>query len=176
MVTACRDAKSLSGFANTFQGLGIIVGTLCFVILGKRSFSMGRYPFVLLGLLLYLISFTLIGLDLPNESPFGNTHTLALIKPSNKAIVIVAKFLSGLGAGINQTQSVALIGLAFPDNTKAAFVYYTALMNLAKALNFFYSSHTPLYFHLVILAGINILGTIGFAIVDKEKMKTGINH
>lgn len=65
----------------------------------------------------------MIFLNLPNNSPFGDTDEKAFIK-SNAFIAIFCSFLLGLGDACYNTQIYSILGDVYADNSAPAFAIF----------------------------------------------------
>lgn len=94
-----------------------------FGILGAKTTKWGRDPIVIGGFIIHVVSYFLIFLNLPNNSPFGDTHDDAFIT-SNEALAIFCSFLLGFGDACYNTQIYSILGGVYKDNSASAFAIF----------------------------------------------------
>lgn len=174
------NAKSLVGLHGIVVGVGEILGGLVFGIFGQKIGSrLGRNPPVILGALCHLGVFVIAYVNLPVDSPFGDTDTKAIIE-SNEYLAIVGSFLLGLGDACFNTQIYALIGSVYSDNSAPAFAIFKFFQSALAAGAFYYSSVLELPWQLLFLTIFCILGTSTFFIVEwrarKARGHTPVNN
>lgn len=119
-----ESAKQLVGLSGIFIGGGEIFGGILFGLLGNKTIKYGRDPIVIIGFVVHLISFLLIFLNLPNDSPFSDTHGAAFFDPPNASIALLCSFLLGFGDACYNTQIYSMLGGAFAKNSVAAFAVF----------------------------------------------------
>ncbi len=161
----------MAGLNGIFSGSGQILAGLVFGFWGKKTNKYGIYPAVLIGTIMVLTAFVLTGLNLPNDAPFGDTQSQAVIKPSNEILAMANAFILGFGFGCYNTQCLAILGILYRDNSGPAFSIYNMVKSLSAAISFFYSSYVPLYYQLGLMTVLGIIGTITFVIVDRNEMQ-----
>lgn len=159
-------AKSLVGVHGIVLGVGEIIGGLLFGILGHTMSNRGRDPIVILGFLVHMISFFLIFINLPSDSPFGDTSSPAYLVPSNAFLALTCSFLLGFGDACFNTQIFSILGCVFADNSAAAFAIFKFVQSSAAALAFFYSDLVPLNYQLLVLSVFCLFGTLTFTKVE----------
>jgi MFS family permease len=160
-------AKSLVGLHGIVVGVGEILGGLTFGIFGRYLSRYGHDAPVILGFFVHIGAFAIAFVNLPFDSPFGDTESHAYIK-SNPYLAIVGSFLLGLGDACYNTQIYAIIGSLFRDNSAQAFAIFKFFQSALAAGAFFYSSHLELSYQLLFLAIFCVLGTITFCIVERK--------
>jgi hypothetical protein len=115
--------KELVGLSGILIGIGEVVGGAAFGILGAKTIKWGRDPIVIAGFVLHVISFFLIFLNLPNNSPLQDTPEDAIIT-SSKELAIFCSFLLGLGDSCFNTQIYSILGGVYSDNSASAFAIF----------------------------------------------------
>ncbi|KAK9891515.1 hypothetical protein WA026_014751 [Henosepilachna vigintioctopunctata] len=163
--TNLENSKKLVGLSGVFIGIGEVLGGLSFGILGKKTTKWGRDPIVIAGFLIHIVAFFAIFLNLPNQSPLGDTHDDAFISSSG-VLAMACSFLLGLGDACFNTQFYALIGSIYADNSACAFGIFKFVQSVAAAACFFYAGVLPLYGHLGILLTLAIVGTAAYVWVE----------
>ncbi|ELT97164.1 hypothetical protein CAPTEDRAFT_108287 [Capitella teleta] len=158
-------AHSLIGMCGIFIGIGEIIGGVFFGLLGKRTNTYGRSPIVLLGFVTHMIAFYLIFLILPSEAPLQKTSDITYIDP-NEYVAVFSAFLLGFGDSSFNTQLFSLLGFAYAEESASAFALYKFVQSLASAIAFAYSSYLLLQWQLAIMVAFNVIGTLGFFLVE----------
>lgn len=117
------NSKELVGISGIFIGVGEVLGGAAFGILGSKTVKWGRDPIVIGGFLVHIVSFFLVFINLPNQSPLGNTHDTAIIT-SSRELAIVCSFLLGLGDSCFNTQIYSILGGVYAENSASAFAIF----------------------------------------------------
>ncbi|CAG9771130.1 unnamed protein product [Ceutorhynchus assimilis] len=164
------NRKQLVGLSGIFIGIGEVLGGAFFGIFGSRTIKWGRDPIVIAGFIMHIISFFVIFLNLPNNSPFTDTPDEAFIT-SNAYLAIMCSFLLGLGDACYNTQIYSILGGVYADDSAAAFAIFKFTQSVAAAISFVYASSLVLYGQLGILVGFAILGTGSFVWVEWRAKK-----
>ncbi|KAG1707504.1 UNC93-like protein MFSD11 [Nymphon striatum] len=117
------DAKRFVGLSGVFIGAGEIIGGSLFGLLGKTTNKYGRDPVVVLGYVVHMICFYLIYINLPNNSPLGETMEIAYIH-TNKYLALFCAFILGFGDSCFNTQIYSILGYMFPEDSAPAFALF----------------------------------------------------
>lgn len=117
------NSKELVGLSGIFIGVGEVLGGAAFGILGAKTIKWGRDPIVIGGFLVHVVSFFLIFLNLPNNSPFKDTMDTAIIT-SSKELAIFCSFLLGLGDSCFNTQIYSILAGVYSENSSSAFAIF----------------------------------------------------
>ncbi|KAM3964563.1 UNC93-like protein MFSD11 [Aphomia sociella] len=160
-----ENAKQLVGLSGVFIGMGEVLGGALFGILGSKTTRWGRDPIVIMGYVIHLASFFLIFINLPSDSPFGDTESTSYINPS-PYLAMLCSFLLGFGDACFNTQIYSILGGNYSDNSTSAFALFKFTQSLAAAACFFYSSSALLSVQLIILGVLGSLGTATFCKVE----------
>ncbi|XP_044761950.1 UNC93-like protein MFSD11 [Coccinella septempunctata] len=160
------NSKSLIGLSGILIGCGEVLGGTLFGIFGAYTAKIGRSTIVIFGCVLHLITYGLIFINLPNNSPFGDTNDEAIIT-SSAAIAVGCGFSLGLADACFNTQFYTAIGTSYQNNSASAFAIFKFVQNVGAFIGFLYSTHLIMYGNLGLLAGCAIIGTICFIIADK---------
>lgn len=158
-------AKQLIGMSGIFIGIGEVLGGLLFSILGTKTAKWGRDPIVIVGFVVHMLSFFLIFINLPNDSPLKETSEEAYIK-SDPYLAIFCSFLLGFGDSCYNTQIYSMIGGVWSDDSAPAMAIFKFVQSVAAAASFFYSKSCLLHAHLGILIGLATIGTVTFCFVE----------
>ncbi|KAJ3663428.1 hypothetical protein Zmor_007691 [Zophobas morio] len=167
------NSKELVGLSGIFIGVGEVLGGAAFGILGAKTIKWGRDPIVIGGFLVHVVSFFLIFLNLPNNSPFKDTMDTAIIT-SSKELAIFCSFLLGLGDSCFNTQIYSILAGVYSENSSSAFAIFKFTQSVAAAICFGYSTALILYGQLAILLVFAILGTASFVIVEWKVKKQAL--
>ncbi|KAF7270621.1 hypothetical protein GWI33_016417 [Rhynchophorus ferrugineus] len=159
------NSKELIGISGIFIGLGEVIGGAAFGILGSKTIRWGRDPIVIGGFVIHVLSFFIIFLNLPNQSPIGETNDTAFIT-SNAYLAILCSFLLGFGDACYNTQIYSILGGVYASDSASAFAIFKFTQSVAAAVCFSYASYLNLYGQLGILIVSAILGTITFVLVE----------
>lgn len=119
-----ESAKQLVGLSGICIGIGEIFGGVLFGLLGSKTIKYGRDPIVIAGFVVHLISFLLIFLNLPNESPFKDTQEIGFFDPPIAWLALLCSLLLGFGDACFNTQIYSMLGGAFASNSVAAFAIF----------------------------------------------------
>ncbi|KAJ8983849.1 hypothetical protein NQ317_016454 [Molorchus minor] len=168
------NKKELVGISGIFIGFGEVLGGAAFGLLGSRTSKWGRDPIITSGFIIHAISFFLIFLNLPNNSPFADTSNDAIIK-SNASLAIFCSFLLGFGDACYNTQIYSLLGDIYSDQSASAFAIFKFTQSVGAALSFVYAESLVLYGQLGMLIVFAILGSLSFVWVEwsvKAEKKT----
>lgn len=169
------DSSKFLGINGLLIGAGEILGGLSFSILGRKTNRAGRDPIVLLGYLVHVAAFFTIFLNLPAQSPLGNTTDSAYIT-SNLQLALLGSFLLGLGDSCYNTQIYSLLGDVYSDDSAPAFAIFKFMQAVAAAIAFYYSNYLLLPYQLLILVVSATLGTLSFWIVEWETYMASKQH
>ncbi|KAL3285315.1 hypothetical protein HHI36_019424 [Cryptolaemus montrouzieri] len=160
-----ENAKKLVGLSGVFIGLGEVLGGLLFGILGKKTTKWGRDPIVIVGFLIHIVAFFCIFLNLPNNSPIGDTNDGAFIT-SSKVLAMACSFLLGFGDACFNTQFYSIIGNVYSNNSACAFGVFKFVQSIGAAACFLYAKSVGLYVQLAILVVLAVLGTGSYVWVE----------
>lgn len=98
-------------------------GGAFFGIFGKKIVKWGREPFIAGGFTISAVTYIIIFINLPNDSPFRDTRSKAYIK-SNAVLAILCAFLRGLSDACFQTQIYSMLGTEYSNNSPAGFAIF----------------------------------------------------
>lgn len=112
------------GLSGICIGAGEIFGGILFGLLGSKTIKYGRDPIVIIGFVVHLVSFLLIFLNLPNDSPFADTQEISFFDPPIAWLALLCSFLLGFGDACFNTQIYSMLGGAFAKNSVAAFAIF----------------------------------------------------
>ncbi|XP_026812896.1 UNC93-like protein MFSD11 [Rhopalosiphum maidis] len=167
------NSKQLLGYTGIFVGVGEVAGGLLCSVLGKKSarsdlkFSgLSRSTVIIISFFINIAAYGLIFINLPNDSPFGDSYTKSFIKP-NQYLAVFCGFLLGLGDSGFTTQIYNIIGVKYSDDSASAMSLFMFMQAMSAAISFFYSNQFGLYVQLIILAIVMTIGTLSFLVVDK---------
>ncbi|CAH1961919.1 unnamed protein product [Acanthoscelides obtectus] len=167
---AFTNGKELVGISGIFIGVGEVIGGCLFGILGSKTIKWGRHPIVVSGFIIHAISFFLIFINLPNDSPFGESKGEAYIT-SNDILAVFCSFLLGFGDACYNTQIFSLLGGVYADRSAPAFAIFKFTQSVGAALSFVYAESLALYGQLGILMIFAMLGTATFIRVELTTRK-----
>ncbi|KAJ8938342.1 hypothetical protein NQ318_000134 [Aromia moschata] len=153
------NRKELVGISGIFIGFGEVLGGAVFGLLGSRTSKWGRDPIVTGGFIIHATSFFLIFLNLPNNSPFSDTSSSAIITSSGACDAVL--FPSWIWRRI-----YSLLGSVYSDQSASAFAIFKFTQSVGAALCFVYAESLVLYGQLGILLIFAILGTLSFVMVE----------
>ncbi|TRY62646.1 hypothetical protein TCAL_11960 [Tigriopus californicus] len=173
---AFDDPKSLAGLHGILAGAGEISSGLIFGIFGKVTNKVGRFPVVILGTVLQFTSFILMIFNIPNDAPFGDTDSLAIMVPSNKGVALFCSFMLGFGDACYNTQTMSLLGGVYPDRAGPAFAIFKFVQCVAAAVGFLYSNHLELYYQIAISLALGLIGTATFSMIDIRTRRNQANY
>ncbi|XP_076340619.1 LOW QUALITY PROTEIN: UNC93-like protein MFSD11 [Tachypleus tridentatus] len=159
------DSQKYVGISGMLIGIGEIIGGASFGILGKKTNQYGRDPIVILGYIVHMISFYLIFINLPEDSPFEQTYAPSYIS-SNVYIALLCSFLIGFGDSCYNTQMYSILGSKYSDDSAPAFALFKFVQSIAAAATFFYSNVIKLQYQLLILVVFGTIGTLAFCRVE----------
>lgn len=167
------NTKQLLGYTGILVGVGEVTGGLLCSILGKKSsrsdskFSgLSRSTVIIISFLINIVAYGLIFVNLPNDSPFGDSYSKSFIKP-NQYLAVFCGFLLGLGDSGFTTQIYNIIGVKYSDNSASATSLFMFMQAMSAAISFFYSNQFGIYVQLIILSIVMTIGTLSFLVVDK---------
>ncbi len=161
------QSNSLSGLHGIFaQAGGMAVGVVM-ATFGGYIKSVPRYVLVLGAIACHFVSYTVILLNVPEDSPLGETNDVALLViPSSTGLVIFSSFVMGLGTGMNEIQTLALLGSTYSDRADYAFAVLKLCHHGSMGVGFAYAGYLTLYWQLGILFTFGTLGAVCFTFVD----------
>lgn len=139
---AFENSKALVGLSGIFIGLGEVTGIIqmtilqyynnntntflggaVFGIFGKKTVKWGREPLIASGFTISTITYLIIFLNLPNDSPFEDTISKAIIT-SNAVLAMLCSFLRGLSDACFHTQIYSMLGAEYSDQSAPAFAIF----------------------------------------------------
>ncbi|XP_025209183.1 UNC93-like protein MFSD11 isoform X2 [Melanaphis sacchari] len=168
------NSKQLIGYTALVGGVGEVIGSLLCSILGKKSsrssskFSgLSRSTMIIISFFINIVAYGLIFVNLPNDSPFGDTYTKSIIKP-NQYLAIFCGFLLGLGGSGFNTQIYNVIGTKYSSNVVSTVSLFMFMQSTSAAISFFYSNQFGIYVQLIILTIVMTIGTLSYIVVDKS--------
>ncbi|KAI2804911.1 DUF895 domain membrane protein [Blomia tropicalis] len=175
LVETGESPKKFIGLSGILIGLGEIVGGLAFGILGSKTNRLGRDPIVILGYFIHMITFFMVFINFPKDSPLNQTSDAAYIS-SSLTIALFGSFFLGLADSCYNTQIYSILGTLYSDNSAPAFALFKFFQSMACACALFYASATNLYIQLCILAIFASLGTMTFVLVEWRNRKEDSNN
>lgn len=119
-----KSAKKLVGLSGICIGIGEVFGGILFGLLGSKTTKWGKESVVVSGMLIHLVSFLLIFLNLPDQSPFADTNDVSIINPPLAWLALLCSFLLGFGDACFNTQIYSVLGGSFAKNSAAAFALF----------------------------------------------------
>eukprot|EP00056_Hartaetosiga_gracilis_P005271 m.83063 g.83063 ORF g.83063 m.83063 type:complete len:536 (+) comp12110_c0_seq1:45-1652(+) len=127
---------------------------------GKLSDIVGRWPIVVLGVLMCTVVFVLFYLNFIRQ----------LWVPTLTYAYIYA-FILGLCDSVYNTQTYAALALAFPDESAAAFGLNFFARAIGSAVAFYYGEVLRVEYHLVILGAVLVVSSALFVVADMSLIK-----
>uniref|UniRef100_A0A0N5AB91 UNC93-like protein MFSD11 n=1 Tax=Syphacia muris TaxID=451379 RepID=A0A0N5AB91_9BILA len=146
------------------QGVGQIVGGLCFGIFGDKFRRFGRHPIVITGYLAHLICYALSFINLPFGTTIRDDYD-AYIHPSI-ALALIVGVLLGFGDAAWNTQMYSLLIGIYSDRIAQAFSIMKFFQAAAACGAFFYTSAITLQWILLILLITSTIGLCCFTYVE----------
>ncbi|CAL7940837.1 unnamed protein product [Xylocopa violacea] len=168
--------KSLVGLSGIFIGIGEVVGGALFgIFTSKVSRICGVWSITITGFGVHLFAFVTIFLNLPTDSPFGDTDKIGYINPS-PILAMLGSLALGFGDACFNTQVYSLLGILFAQKSASAFALFKFCQSVAAAVCFAYSNVFNLHVQLIVLTIAIVIGTIAFCFVEyvtrREKENT----
>ena len=101
-----HNRKSLASLSSVILSVGSVLGSMLCSFLGlKFTLRHGRYPVVLLGCLVSIVTFSLMVINFPGDANNDQeTDNVGLLNPPSKVITLVASFLLGFADSCFNTQ------------------------------------------------------------------------
>ena len=101
-----HNRKSLASLNAVILSVGEVLGSMVFGFLGlKFTLRHGRYPVVLLGCLVSLLTYSLMVINFPSDANNAQeTDNVGLMDPPSKVITLAASFLLGFADSCFNTQ------------------------------------------------------------------------
>ena len=101
-----HNRKSLASMSAVILSVGEVLGSMVFGFLGlKFTLRHGRYPVVLLGCLVSLLTYSLMVINFPGDANNAQeTDNVGLMDPPSKVITLAASFLLGFADSCFNTQ------------------------------------------------------------------------
>lgn len=168
------DTRKLIAFNAICQGIGQIIGGLCFGILGDKFRRFGRNPIVLVGYVAHLICFALSLINFPFRSTIEPTHGEAIVNPSISLALIVGAIL-GFGDACWNTQIYSILVDLYHEQPAQAFSILKFAQAAAATAAFFYAAVIELPWILVIMVITSTiaLGCFWYVEIYAQKMSKG---
>ncbi|CAG9837658.1 unnamed protein product [Diabrotica balteata] len=160
-----HNCKQLVGLIGIFIGIGEIFGGIIITIFGEKIEFLGRKLLIVIGCSLHSLSFILIFINLPDNSPFADTKDAAIIE-SNTFLAIFCSFLLGLGDCIIGNVIFSLLGTVYSQNAAEAFSVLQFFGGIGSVINFMTAELVGLYYQLAALFLLGILSAISIIKVD----------
>ncbi|XP_072392200.1 UNC93-like protein MFSD11 [Diabrotica undecimpunctata] len=167
------NPKQLVGLSGIFVGIGEIFGGSIVTIFRKKVVALGRNVLTGIACSLHSLSFILIFINLPNNSPFGDTTDKAMIE-SNAVLAMFCSFLLGLGDCIYVNVIFSLIGTIYSENSGTAFSILQFFVGIASVINFVTAEYVGMYYQLATLFILGIIGTTSLITVNISSKKNKI--
>ncbi|CAI6344539.1 unnamed protein product [Macrosiphum euphorbiae] len=168
------NSKQLVGLSGVLIGVGEILGGLIFSTLGQKTFDnntnskgLSHSAVILLGFIVNIVAYGLIFINLPNDSPFGDTTAKSFIDP-NQYLAIFCSFLLGFGDSCFNTQLYNIIGLRYSENSAPPMALFNFMQSIAAAVSFYYSNYFGIYVQLILLMASLTMATLSFFKVDES--------
>uniref|UniRef100_T1J1U8 UNC93-like protein MFSD11 n=1 Tax=Strigamia maritima TaxID=126957 RepID=T1J1U8_STRMM len=162
-----------TGLNGAFVGVGEITGSVVFGVLAKWTLTFGRDVAFTCGYVVHLVSYYLIFLNRPDESPSpspspssssssvdGTEFNDCTRVAANLSIAMLCSLLLGFGDGCFNPQIISLIGSLYADDCVPAFAIYKFTQSFASAVTMFYSRRLDLRLQLLLLV---VSGAFGLA-------------
>ncbi|XP_050508942.1 UNC93-like protein MFSD11 [Diabrotica virgifera virgifera] len=159
------NRKLLVGLSGIFVGIGEIFAGSLISIFPKKVAELGRSVLIGVGCFVHSLSFILIFINLPDNSPFGDTDEPAIIQ-SNTVLAMFCSFLLGMGDCIIANVITSLLGTVYSEEAPSAFAIFQFFVAVGAVINFVTAELLGLYYKLAMLFGLGILSTVFFIIVD----------
>ncbi|RZF42180.1 hypothetical protein LSTR_LSTR004329 [Laodelphax striatellus] len=163
--TVSKQLVPLSGLCS---GVGSLIGGSTQILMSDKisKYKAGRSVAALVGFAAQLLAFSLILLNLPNSSVFGNTNELAIIE-SSTYIALTCSVLLGLGDSCYNTQIYSLMAEMFPQDSAQSCALYTFTKGILVAASFYCSNSIGLHKQLAILAPSAAVAAAVYCYVDR---------
>lgn len=157
------SAKRLTGLSGMFVGAGEILAGLLFGILGNfaKQRRPGRDSVLLIGYIAHMVTFYLIFITFPADSPLQESEMKPYYTP-RQFVVYICSFLLGFGDSCYNTQIYPIIAALFATNSAPAFAFFKFIQSLASAATFVYSMHLLIHWQLFIMVVFATVGTVMF--------------
>ncbi|XP_060838666.1 UNC93-like protein MFSD11 isoform X1 [Rhopalosiphum padi] len=171
------NSKQLVAVSGLFIGIGEILGGLIFSILGQKTFEnniiskgLSHSAVIALGFIVNIVAYGLIFINLPNDSPFGDTTAKSFINP-NQYLAILCSFLLGFGDSCFNTQLYNIVGLKYSENSAPPMALFNFMQSIAAALSFYYSNYFGIQIQLILLMVSLTMATLTFFKVEESTDK-----
>ncbi|CAO4376843.1 unnamed protein product [Caenorhabditis nigoni] len=156
------NTRDLNIVAMLFVGFGNICGCFTLSFLGHRVREIGRKYFVLIAACFHMISFVLLFLSFPDESPLQPTESSSYLK-SSQYFVVLCGVLIGFGDAIINQQCYTILNDIYDESKRVeAFAVYRFYQSLAGSIAMLYSAHVMLKVHVTVLITVGIIATATF--------------
>lgn len=160
------DRKSLASLSAILVAVGEVVGGVLFGMFASIFTKRGRWPIVVLGGCLSLLTYSFMFINFPMEANDNDeTDEIGFIDP-NKALALSTSFILGFSDSCFNTQVASVLGGFYKDQAASAFGIFKFVQSLASAISFFYSPFLGFHWQLLILAIFCVAGTGCFVKLD----------
>ncbi|XP_050508939.1 UNC93-like protein MFSD11 [Diabrotica virgifera virgifera] len=154
-----HNPKQLVGLSGIFVGIGEIFAGSMITIFDKKVVALGRNVMAVTACSVHSISFILIFINLPNNSPFANTTDAAIIE-SNTVLAMFCSFLLGLGDCVFVNLIFSTLGTMYPENSASAFSIFQFFVGISSVINFVAAEHVGIYYQLITLFILGIVSIL----------------
>ncbi|PIC23368.1 hypothetical protein B9Z55_017094 [Caenorhabditis nigoni] len=156
------NTRDLNIVAMIFVGFGNICGCFTLSFLGARVREIGRKYLVFMAACVHLISFVLLFLSFPDESPLQPTESSSFLK-SSQYFVVLCGILIGFGDAIINQQCYTILNDIYDESKRVeAFAVYRFYQSLAGSIAMLYSAHVLLKVHVTVLITVGVMATATF--------------
>ncbi|CAG9837659.1 unnamed protein product [Diabrotica balteata] len=159
------NSKLLVGLSGIFTGIGEIFAGIIITIFGEKIASLGRKVLIVTGCSVHGLSFILIFINLPDNSPNGDTNDAAIIE-SNTFLAMFCAFLLGLGDCIIGNVVFSILGTVYSESAPEAFSIVQFFVGIGSVINFMTAGVVGLYYQLAALFLLAILNAASVIKVD----------
>nr|XP_018917050.1 PREDICTED: UNC93-like protein MFSD11 isoform X1 [Bemisia tabaci]XP_018917051.1 PREDICTED: UNC93-like protein MFSD11 isoform X1 [Bemisia tabaci] len=165
-----QNVKELVPLTGIFNGIGILLGVCIQTLQQAKAFNWTNSVYLTIGIQFQLICYVLTGLNLPNESAFGDTQKTGVLFNS-VPLALLSSVLLGIGNMSIQTYVSSLIATLFWERSSQVSAIFNFSEFVWSAVCFIYSTRIGLYAQLVILIITAILGNIVYILVETRVRK-----
>lgn len=168
-----NKSKQLVALSGICIAVGEVLGGLCQMTIGRclSQLKFGRSAVIIFGFLIQTAAFTLIYLNLPNSSVFGETDEEAIMT-SNDIIAMLCSMMLGFADSCLNTQNFSIIAIIYPENSAQTCALYKFIKSFFVAIGFYTSPYLGLHYQLRILAPAALVGVLAFCVIDKGVTRT----
>ncbi|XP_075212852.1 UNC93-like protein MFSD11 [Lycorma delicatula] len=170
-------SKQLVALSGMFISVGEITGGGLQIIFNGflSKIKHKRSGVIVFGLLIEVISYSLIYINLPNNAVFKETTDISFIEPS-EFIAISCSFLLGVGDSCLNTQNYSIIAVIYPDESAQSSALYKFMKSFFVAVGLYSSSHIGLRTQMSILTPLAFVAIAAFIIVDRKVVSRPISE